>query len=267
MGSGSWTPGLVALDIDGTLAEEEEISPRVHDAVRRAAAAGAYVLLATGRSLLASRGVAEQLKLVGDITHVFSNGAVTARVHPDQLVDVVTFDPGPAVRLLHERVPDLRFAVEELGVGYRVNEPFPDGELTGDVRVCSLDELVAEPATRVVVRQPAIGAEEFMEVVESVGLHGVNYVVGYTAWLDLAPDGVSKASALEAIRLRCGVAAKDTLAIGDGRNDLEMLAWAGRGVAMGQAPAVVQDAADDVTATFAEDGAALELDRWFPAPA
>jgi hydroxymethylpyrimidine pyrophosphatase-like HAD family hydrolase len=126
---------------------------------------------------------------------------------------------------------------------------------------------VAEPATRVVVRQPAIGAEEFISVVESVGLHGVNYVVGYTAWLDLAPDGVSKASALEAIRLRCGVAVKDTLAIGDGRNDLEMLAWAGRGVAMGQAPAVVQDAADDVTATFAEDGAALELDRWFPAPA
>jgi hypothetical protein len=134
-------------------------------------------------------------------------------------------------------------------VGYRVNEPFPDGELTGEVRVCSLDELVAEPATRVVVRQPRIGAEEFISVVESVGLHGVNYVVGYTAWLDLAPDGVSKASALEAIRLRCGVAAKDTLAIGDGRNDLEMLAWAGARRRHGSGPRVVQDAADDVTAT------------------
>ena len=53
------------------------------------------------------------------------------------------------------------------------------------------------------------------------------------------------------------------LAIGDGRNDVEMLQWAGRGVAMGQAPLEVQEAADDVTATVLEDGVAHELDRWF----
>ena len=53
------------------------------------------------------------------------------------------------------------------------------------------------------------------------------------------------------------------LAIGDGRNDVEMLAWAGRGVAMGQAPAEVHAAADAVTGTFDEDGAVTELRRWF----
>ena len=53
------------------------------------------------------------------------------------------------------------------------------------------------------------------------------------------------------------------LAIGDGRNDVEMLQWAGRGVAMGQAPLEVQEAADDVTATVHDDGVAVELDRWF----
>ena len=258
-----WRPWLVALDIDGTLADEEHVPPRVRAAVGRACNAGAHVLLATGRSLHGSRGVARTLGLVGPITHVFSNGAVTAQVDPDQLVDVVTFDAGPAIRLLHDRVPDLRFAVEDVGSGFRVNEPFPEGELTGDVQVCSLDELAAEPATRVVVRQPAIGAEEFLSVVEAVGLHGVNYVVGYTAWLDLAPEGVSKASALEQLRARLGVDRADTLAIGDGRNDVEMLEWAGRGVAMGQAPVTVQDVADDVTETFDEHGAAVELERWF----
>ena len=53
------------------------------------------------------------------------------------------------------------------------------------------------------------------------------------------------------------------LAIGDGRNDIEMLRWAGRGVAMGQAVDVVLDAADAVTASVYDEGAAIELDRWF----
>ena len=47
------------------------------------------------------------------------------------------------------------------------------------------------------------------------------------------------------------------------RNDIELLSWAGRGVAMGQAVQAVIDAADDVTATVAEDGAALELGKYF----
>jgi hydroxymethylpyrimidine pyrophosphatase-like HAD family hydrolase len=53
------------------------------------------------------------------------------------------------------------------------------------------------------------------------------------------------------------------LAIGDGRNDIEMLEWAGRGVAMGQAVQQVIDAADDVTDTVGDDGAAVELGRYF----
>ena len=59
------------------------------------------------------------------------------------------------------------------------------------------------------------------------------------------------------------MAAADVLAIGDGRNDIEMLQWARRGVAMGQAIEVVRDAAHAVTETVYEDGVAVELDRWF----
>ena len=259
----TWRPQLVALDVDGTVADEHDrVSPRVVAAVAAARAAGTHVLVSTGRSMLAARSVVRTLGLHAR-THVFSNGAVTARLDPDEIVDLVTFDPAPVVRLMHERVPGLRFAVEDHGVGYRVNAPFPDGELAGKVEVCDLDELVARPATRVVVRQPAIGAEEFLDVVESIGLHEVNYVVGYSAWLDIAPEGVSKASALEPMRVALGVPADATLAIGDGRNDIEMLRWAARGVAMGGAVVEVQDAADDVTRDFADDGAAVELERWF----
>jgi hydroxymethylpyrimidine pyrophosphatase-like HAD family hydrolase len=53
------------------------------------------------------------------------------------------------------------------------------------------------------------------------------------------------------------------LAFGDGRNDIEMLRWAGRGVAIGDAPEDVQQAADVVTDTFADGGPVAELFHWF----
>jgi hydroxymethylpyrimidine pyrophosphatase-like HAD family hydrolase len=116
----------------------------------------------------------------------------------------------------------------------------------------------------VIIRDPHSSEEEFVELAEKLGLSGTNYFIGWTAWLDIAPEGVSKASALADVAEELGVAQADVLAIGDGRNDMEMLRWAGRGVAMGQAPLEVQEAADDVTETVANDGVARELARWFP---
>jgi hydroxymethylpyrimidine pyrophosphatase-like HAD family hydrolase len=65
------------------------------------------------------------------------------------------------------------------------------------------------------------------------------------------------------VAAKLGVARADVLAIGDGRNDSDMLRWAGRGVAMGQAVDEVKAAADDVTLSVYDDGAAVELARWF----
>jgi hydroxymethylpyrimidine pyrophosphatase-like HAD family hydrolase len=115
----------------------------------------------------------------------------------------------------------------------------------------------------VITRDPHSSEEEFLALAEKLGLQGTNYFIGWTAWLDIAPEGVSKASALADVAEELGVARADVLAIGDGRNDIEMLRWAGRGVAMGQAPLSVQEAADDVTETVLNDGVAVELRRWF----
>ena len=61
------------------------------------------------------------------------------------------------------------------------------------------------------------------------------------------------------------MARHDVLAIGDGRNDTEMLVWAGHGVAMGHAPEEVRTAADEVAPPVQDDGAAVVLRRWFGA--
>jgi HAD superfamily hydrolase (TIGR01484 family) len=254
---------MVALDSDGTLLDaHEHITPAVRAAVGRARDAGAHIVLSTGRSTFGITRVIEDLDLTGGHA-VASNGAVTFSYWPVEVRSTTTFDARETVKLLLEQVPDAMVAVEVIGRGYRVNKPFPDGEITGELWIESVDDLVAEPVTRVIIRDPSQSAEEFVELAERLGLQGTNYFVGYTAWLDLAPEGVSKASGLASIANVLGVDHTDVLAIGDGRNDIEMLRWAGRGVAMGQAPLSVQDSADDVTDTLMDDGAARELSRWF----
>jgi Cof subfamily protein (haloacid dehalogenase superfamily) len=255
-------PKLAALDVDGTLVDETNtLSPAVHDAVVALAEAGVAIVVATGRAMPGTMEVIERLGLQ-DGTAVTSNGAIVIGYHPVEVLHSVTFDASEAVRRVLESVPDALVAVEEVGVGYRVNAPFPEGEVRGHITVEDVDSLVSEPVTRVVIRAPEHDAREFAEVVEGLGLTETNYYIGYTAWLDLAPEGVSKASGLEMVCARLDLAPTDVLAVGDGFNDVEMLEWAGRGVAMGQAPAQVQAVADAVTGTIAEDGLAAELSRY-----
>jgi len=273
--SPSWRPRLVALDIDGTLLKwiegagqtYEQVAPAVHDAVQRAHDAGAHIVLASGRSPHGMTTIADLLDLEGGEPAwvVASNGAVVFRYPPLEVVHEETFDARPAVEAILREHPGVLVAVEERGVGYRVNRPFPAGELSGDMVITDVADLVAQHVSRVIIRDPDATADDFVELGARLGLHGTDYVVGWTAWLDLAPVGVSKASGLAHVADRLGVAAADVLAIGDGRNDIEMLRWAGRGVAMGQAVEPVIAAADDVTGTVYEDGAATEIARWFPA--
>ncbi|WP_372729650.1 HAD family hydrolase [Nocardioides sp.] len=271
----SWQPRLVALDIDGTLLKwvegsgqtHEEIAPAVYDAVHRAFDAGAHVVLASGRSPHGMTRIADLLELHGDekdrLWVVASNGAVVFRYPPLEVVHEETFDARAAVTEILEHHPEALVAVEERGVGYRVNRHFPDGELSGEMVITDIEKIVDGPVSRVIIRDPNSTADEFVALAEKLGLHGTNYVVGWTAWLDLAPVGVSKASGLQHVVDKVGVRPVDVLAIGDGRNDIEMLQWAGRGVAMGQAVDEVKAVADDVAPTVYEDGAAQEMDRWF----
>lgn len=244
------------------MSPDEQVSPAVRAAVRGAADAGAHIVLATGRSVY---GVVPVLDMLGldDGYCVASNGAVVFGYRPVDVVSTVTFDATAAVKAVLAEVPDALVAVEVVGDGYRVNRHFPDGEINGRMWVEPVTSLLREPVTRVIIRDPAATAEDFIALAESLGLHGTSYFVGYTAWLDLAPEGVSKASGLEKVIETLGVRRSDVLAIGDGRNDVEMLEWAGRGVAMGEVFEEVIAAADDVTDTFDDDGVATELARWF----
>ena len=264
-------PWLVALDVDGTiLLQDETMSPGVPEAVARLREAGHVVTIATGRSWMATRRYVEQLELDAEYV-VCSNGAVTMRRVGDdwERWNVETFDPSPALARLRERLPDARYMVE-LASGQRLfTDQLDDWTLDGGRRV-SFEELAAEPVSRIVVVSPGHDEEDFHRLVADAGLNEVSYAIGWTAWLDIAPQGVDKGTALERVRDELGLVGERVLVAGDGRNDIGMFGWAralgGRAVGMGQAPAEVKDAASEITDDVVDGGLASALNT-LPAPA
>jgi 5-amino-6-(5-phospho-D-ribitylamino)uracil phosphatase len=261
---------IVALDVDGTVLHEDgTLTDTTIAAVQRVAAAGHHVMLATGRSVSITLPVLERLGLVSDYV-VCANGAIVLGRDADaplgyERVHVETFDPTDVLTTIREHLGDASFAVEDEEGLFRYAGTFPDGALAATSEQVEFDELKALPATRVVVISPDHQIDDFLSVVDRMGLRKVSYNVGWTAWLDIAPDGVNKATGLQIVADRLGIPVERVMVIGDGRNDIDMLAWAGVGVAMGQAPEDVVAAADRMTGSDLEDGVAQALDAAFPA--
>jgi Cof subfamily protein (haloacid dehalogenase superfamily) len=258
---------LIALDVDGTLIHEDEtVGEAVREAVARARAAGHEVMLATGRSWETAQPIHEIFGLESDFV-VCANGALTMR--RDDTVDggyrrefIETFDPTEVLETIRPHLPSGSFMVEDPTGFRRYTEGMTDWELVNAVQV-TFEELSAYPATRVVVVSPQHDEEQFLSIVERMGLHKVSYAIGWTAWLDIAPHGVNKATALERVRTALGIPLSDVVAVGDGRNDIDMLTWAaaqGVGAAMGQAPDEVKAVASHVVGAVVEDGLAALLD-------
>ena len=258
---------LIALDVDGTvLLEDETLSPGIVDAVAHAHRAGHEVMLATGRSWEGTRGIQRVLALAPEYA-VCSNGAVIMkRVGGDlgeesvyERFHVETFDPTEVLVLLREHLPHGKYLVE-LADGERLyTEPMDDWNLVQARRV-PFEELSAHPVCRVVVVSPEETDSDFLALVSRIGLTEVSYAVGWSAWLDIAPQGVDKSTALERVRTWLGVAPDRVLVMGDGRNDLGMFRWAlghgGRAIAMGQGPDEVRSAAGEITASVHVGGVA-----------
>jgi Cof subfamily protein (haloacid dehalogenase superfamily) len=260
-------PWLVTLDVDGTIMlGDGTITPAVASEVARVRDAGHEVMIATGRAVSMTLPVVEQLGIAPEYL-VCSNGAVTMRRDPDAPLGytrahVETFDPSGVLTAIHDRLEGASFAVEDEHGHYRYVGEFPNASLGISSNKVEFEQLLGLEATRVVVLSFEHGQEEFLGIIEQIGLHQVSYNIGWTAWLDIAPDGVNKATGMERVREWLDWPRSRIVAVGDGRNDLELLEWAstqGRGVAMGQAPDEVKAAANEVTGPDDEDGLAQAL--------
>lgn len=247
---------VVFLDIDGTLLPDR--GDVVPEPARRAVAAtvakGIKVVPCTGRSVVGVLPIAEQLRLVKGSFFIASNGAVTGglsgnRRRPFDVLRTRMFDPWAAFTVAMAVAPQVSMAVEQVGVGWRVNRPFPAGRLNGLQHIVDAKVLWSEHTTRAVVHAPEIA--QYAPQIEGTGCTATP---NGPDWLDLTNRGLSKATEADKLRLRWGIHPDDTAAVGDGANDVPLLHQVHHAFSMGHAAQAVKDAADYVVGSIDDHG-------------
>jgi hydroxymethylpyrimidine pyrophosphatase-like HAD family hydrolase len=123
-----------------------------------------------------------------------------------------------------------------------------------------MEDLTKESVVRLVMRSNRHTEEAFGEAAAQLGFHQVVYGVADVAWMDVGPHDVSKASMLHEVCARKDIPAERVVAIGDNWNDVQMLKWAGLGVAMGHAVPEIQAQANLITLDEPGDGVAAVLE-------
>lgn len=247
---------LVAIDMDGTLLPTfaKAISPRTARALSAAQAAGITVAIATGRRVAYTTPLLNGLGLRADMPLITSNGAVT-RTLGGQSVDrcelparvargvcallrpfgalVFTFDrPGQGELVLEDiEQAHSRIALwvdanrDAIMIVKPLERALQDGENP-------IQGMVAGGVDKMKQAERALRESEWHGYCECVR---TEYPARDLSILDLLPPGVSKGWALERLARRLGVDRKETMAIGDNWNDLDMLEWAGQAILMGNA--------------------------------
>jgi Cof subfamily protein (haloacid dehalogenase superfamily) len=263
---------LVASDLDGTLLRSDgAVSERTRKAVHRVLESVPFVI-ATGRPPRWVHPVADDLE--HRAMAVCSNGAVTIDLTKGGAVvdsrTLATHAATTAVNAVLSILPDASFAVDNMrGFSHSPNY-IPKWELPSDVRVAPIHELLDEPCLKVLFRHPEMNAEVLELVTKAVGDGGsITYGAAGPAvslpdtLIEIMAPGVNKASALARICEMHNIDAAHVLAFGDMPNDLEMIEWAGHGVAMAQGHPTIKKIANEICLSNDEDGVARILERAF----
>jgi hydroxymethylpyrimidine pyrophosphatase-like HAD family hydrolase len=135
----------------------------------------------------------------------------------------------------------------------------PDGALVADV-----EALLSAPVAKLLVRHESMAPDTLLARAReaSAGLATLTHS-SRDGLLEISAAGITKATTLERVVAEHGYGAPDVIAFGDMPNDLPLLAWAGRAIAVANAHPEVLDAVDEVTASNDDDGVALVLETLY----
>jgi hydroxymethylpyrimidine pyrophosphatase-like HAD family hydrolase len=255
---------LVACDLDGTLlAPGGRLSPRTLAALAAADAAGLTVVAATGRShytALPRLAPAAGLRWL-----VCSNGAVLYDRAEDRVVDRHPVGAGalPAlVTAVRDGLPGAGFGWEGPdGFGYETG--FLDMGPPADVTAGEVLDALGPPwpaVTKLFVGHRELVREALLDVVRPLMVDGLVVTCSGAGFVEVTGAGVDKAFGVARVCERLGVDRSEVVAIGDHLNDVALLTWAGRSVAMADSHPAALAAAGEVTPGCGDDGAALVIE-------
>ncbi|HEY7925873.1 MAG: HAD family hydrolase [Candidatus Dormibacteria bacterium] len=272
------TVRLIATDVDGTvlLPEAPWISDRTLAAIRQAMLAGMSVLLATGRRPQTLKPLASALGVMGPA--ICCNGALICDLDTMAVLSDVRMSADQAAAVIRDvraAIPGVCFAwacglsggcdadyLATIPAERRLMIPSAHADPRGFLleTVDDIEAHIASGVTRIVVKHPAWPVTDVLAAAAAAAGDRAMVTWSHAPFAEIHAPAVSKAAALAQLCAAARVDRSDVVAIGDGHNDLDMLLWAGRGIAMGNAHPAVLDAVPERTHSNAEDGFAAVLE-------
>ncbi|MET9358027.1 HAD family hydrolase [Streptomyces sp. NPDC006617] len=267
-------PRLIATDLDGTLLRDDKsVSPRTVAALAAAEKAGIEVFFVTGRP-------ARWMDVVSAHVHghglaICGNGAAVVDLHGGpgrhrfvKVRELPQENALDAVRLLREAAPGTVFAVEQT-YGFHQEPAYPKLHMEVPDDLLPAEEILApggrattEPVLKILAFHPELDPDGFLTLARlAVGDRANVTRSSPSALLEISGPDVSKASTLALCCAERGISHEEVVAFGDMPNDVEMLTWAGRSYAMGNAHPDVIAAASGRTVANNDDGVAVVIER------
>lgn len=251
---------LAAIDLDGTLLRRDgALSDRTRTAL---ATTPLEIVIVSARG---PRGVGEVADAAGlEGTAIASNGAAIVDLATGRVVRERAIESEVAAALvadIRERLPGVLFGIERDSFAHEQGFAAWNWTPPADTRVGDALELLDEPPRKLIVLHLEQALDAVADAVrEVVGDRAAVYISG--EWVvEISAAGVNKATALAELCAERGIDAAEVIAFGDHQNDVPMLAWAGRGVAVENAHPDAIDVADEVAPSCDDDGVAQVLER------
>jgi Cof subfamily protein (haloacid dehalogenase superfamily) len=254
---------LAAIDLDGTLLRTDgTISERSRAAIRAVRSAGVVVVIVTARGPASVVDLARDAGIAGSA--ICSNGGLIVDLATGAIVRERLLETEIAVELVHalrERLPGIVFAVEHEAFAHEDGFSAWGWEPPAGTRVADALELLEDPATKIILRHTGYEVAAVAAVARELAGDRATVVQSGGEAVEVTAIGVNKAAGLAEVAAEHGIDAAHVIAFGDFLNDVPMLAWAGRGVAVANAHAEVLAIADEVTASNDDDGVAIVLEQ------
>ena len=258
---------LVACDLDGTLIGPDLVfSPRLREAVRRARAQGVTVTLATGRGYPSTRHFARELEIRAPLV-CYQGAQVT---EGDGSILYESLLPRrhlvPAIDLCRGRGWELSaYCDDQIYQTTRAyDQPFYDRWFGLPIRRVRnlLEALPGDPIKFIITAPTPQEADGIERALRTLPNGQFQVMRSHARFVEGLARNVSKGDGVSRLARHLGIAREEVMAIGDSENDRSMVAWAGLGVAIGNATAEVRAAAAAIAPPQAQDGAAWAIEQF-----
>ena len=261
---------LIAVDMDGTLLKEDKtISDRTKKAIHGAREKGVKVVLASGRPIEGLNRYLKELDLISPSDYVMSfNGSIVQNTETEQVIfkNILNGKDLKKLYALSKQIGVNIHAFTKKGCVTPIMNEYTklEGRING-IDVYEIDyETISEDeeVIKVMFIDPEPVLEEAIKRIPDSFYDEYTIVRSAPFFLEFLNKASSKGTGIKALGEYLKIPQQEIICIGDAGNDLDMIEFAGLGVAMGNAFKEVKEAADYVTLTNEEDGVAHVIEKF-----